>query len=482
MNAVPNKEPELKRDGHPWIIAVGIMLFSILFGSTVGYLYENIYLGIFLVTAGLIILALAVLPQKVTNYLLAVYIFVFVAAYDFAGYDPILTVPIKIYYADGILLFMVVFLLHLLFHRISILDLRSPITLLLIGNLIYGFMAVIIGRTAGNSTNNILGDFRRFFLYPLVTFLPLLIKIKWKNVQMLFKWFCLSLTIISVIALFRVFVNTSWDPEQFSATNQFRAIGYFSGILLCIGVGILYAVFLNNRYQKKIITIVLLFLFETAIFASGYRMLWILGVFLPLFITYFSSRGLGKLFKILGITAVVLIFTLAATYLIKNISPDVYDRLVNRLFSTVRDLDFRNNIRFYAWKSAWSMFITAPILGVGIGDQFEFISLNSGGQYYISHLTTHNILVSLLYQTGIIGAGLFIGIHGVFTMVIWRGLSILKPYNRILMLGMLAGYFSALIMGMVQPSFESPGAIVIFYFFVGIILNIFRMFTSNLHA
>ena len=128
------------------------------------------------------------------------------------------------------------------------------------------------------------------------------------------------------------------------------------------------------------------------------------------------------------------------------------------------------------------MFTTAPVLGVGIGDQFEFLSLNSSGQYYISHLTTHNILVSLLYQTGIIGAGLFIGIHGIFTVAIWKGLSILKPHSRVLMLGLLAGYFSALIMGMVQPSFESPGAIVIFYFFVGIILNINRMFASNMHA
>jgi O-antigen ligase len=476
-----NKTPSKKSFEVPWGIVSGLIILSILTGLLAGNLNENIPILIVLVFAGLSILLMVILPPFVSKYFLACYIFLFVAAFDFVGYDPISTAPIKIYFADGILLFMLVVVFQLLFHRISIRDLKSPITLFIIINFLFGIMAVGIGFYVGNSTNNILGDFRRFFLYPLVALLPLSINIKRSELRRIFIVFCLTLLCICFVAYARVILNTSWDPEQFYATNQFRAIGYFSGILICIGIALVYAISINSHGYKKIALLTILFIFEAAIFASGYRLLWILGIFLPLFISYFSSRGIDKVFRILGIFIVLILFLVGLTYLVEAISPDVYTRLTNRIITIINDLDFRNNIRFYAWSTAWSMFTSSPIIGVGIGDQFEFLSLSSNGQYVISHLTTHNILVSLLYQTGILGVGLFLIIHGSFTYVILRGMSTLSSYIKVPLLGMLAGYFSALLMGMVQPLFESPGAIVLFYFFVGFILNIYRMFSSNVN-
>jgi O-antigen ligase len=476
-----NNAPSQKSFEFQWVVVLGLLFISIITGIFSGSLNENIKILFLIIIFGLSVILLVFLPTSITKYVLAVFLFVFIAAYDFVGYAPIFTVPIKIYFADGILLFMVVLVIHLFFHRVSILDLNSPITLLILLNFAFGIIAVIIGYYVGNTTNNILGDFRRFFLYPLVTFLPLSIKIKRSEWKKIFFIFCLSLLSICVIGFIRVITNTSWDPDQFSATNQFRAIGYFSGILLCIGVGLVYSVSINYRGWKKISLLLILVLFEAAIFASGYRLLWILGVFLPLFITFFSSRGFGKAFRLLGISVAIVLFLAALSYIVESLSPDVYYRLINRIYTTINDLDFRNNVRYFAWTSAWAQFMSSPIIGIGIGNQFEFISLNSNGQYVISHLTTHNILMSLLYQTGIIGAGFFLAIHTFFTAEICKGMSKLNRHNRILILGMLAGYFSALIMGMVQPSFESPGAIVIFYFFVGVILNIYRVFASDVN-
>jgi O-antigen ligase len=477
--ATDNKAPSQKTIEFPWSIVAGLIILSIVTGFLAGYLNENISVLLVLVITGLAVILLVFLPPFVSKYFLALYIFLFIAAYDLVGYAPIIASPIKIFFADVILLFLVVFTVQLLLNRISIRDLRSPISLFILLNFLFGIIAVVIGFSVGNSTNNVLGDFRRFFLYPLVALLPLSLKIDRSELKKIFIIFCLSLLIISFIAFFRVITNTSWDPEQFYATNQFRAIGYFSGILLCIGIGLVFSVSLNCRGVEKIALLVVLFLYEAAIFASGYRLLWILGIFLPLFITYFSTRGFGKLIRILGISAVLVLFLAALSYIGEAISPDVYSRLINRIYTTINDLDFRNNIRYFAWTSAWDKFMSSPVIGVGIGDQFEFLTLNSSGQYVISHLTTHNILMSLLYQTGIIGAGLFLAIHGTYTFYIWSGMSNLKTYSRIPLLGMLAGYFSALIMGMVQPSFESPGAIVIFYFFAGIIINIYRIFASD---
>ena len=89
--------------------------------------------------------------------------------------------------------------------------------------------------------------------------------------------------------------------------------------------------------------------------------------------------------------------------------------------------------------------------------------------------------MSLLYQTGVLGAGLFLAIHISFTLYVWRGLPKIESRARIPLIGMLAGYFSALMMGMVQPMFEAPGAIVMFYLWMGLILNIFRMFSRKAH-
>lgn len=470
--------PAQKSSDFPWIVVLGLLIISLITGFFAGSLNENIKFLFLIMIAGLSVILLVFLPLSITKNVLSFYFFVFIAAYDFVGYAPIFSVPIKIFFADGILLFMVVLVMQLLFNRVSIQELKSPITLLILLNFAFGILAVIIGYYVGNTTNNVLGDFRRFFLYPLVALLPLSIKIKRSDLKKIFIIFCLALLSICVIGIIRVITNTSWDPEQFSATNQFRAIGYFSGILLCIGVGLVYSVSLNYRGWKKAALLLVLFLFEAAIFASGYRLLWILGVFLPLFITYFSSKGFGKALRLLGILIVIVIFLAALSYIVESLSPDVYYRLINRIYTTINDLDFRNNVRYFAWTSAWSKFMSSPIMGIGIGNQFEFISLSSNGQYVISHLTTHNILMSLLYQTGIIGAGLFLAIHASFTFEIWMGMSRISRHNQIPLLGMLAGYFSALVMGMVQPSFESPGAIVVFYFFMGIIIILFGMFMS----
>ena len=452
---------------------------SIVTGFFVGKLNVSSKFIFFLLFAGLSAILIVFLPQKIIKYILVLYILIFIAAYDFLGYAPIISVPIKIFFADGILLFMVVLFKQVLLHRVPVRDLKSPITMLIVLNFAFGIISIIIGYYVGNTTNNILGDFRRFFLYPLVILLPLSIKIKHSYLRTLLISFSLALLTISIIGFVRVLTNISWDPEQFSVTNQFRAIGYFSGILLCIGVGLVYSVSINYRGWKKIELYLLLIIFETAIFASGYRLLWILGVFLPLFITFFSSRGFGKALRLVGILISIVIFMAALSYIARSFTPDVYYRLVNRIYLTIKDLDFRNDIRYFAWTSAWSQFLSSPIIGIGIGNQFEFITRSSSGQYVISHLTTHNILISLLYQTGIIGAGFFLAIHTFFTINTWKVMLKLHRQNQIPILGLLAGYFSALLMGMVQPLFESPGAIVVFYFFMGIILNLNRMYASE---
>jgi len=442
---------------------------------------DNTFLAILIVISGFLAFGMMLFSPKLHRVIFAVYIFVFLAAYDFIGYNPALTSPIKIYFADGILLFMAVLAFQVLFRQISFRRLQSPITLLLFVNFVFGIVAVAIGLFVGNSANDVLGDFRRFFLYPLVALYVLSIPIKWSGLKKLVIIFGFALLILSIGAFIRFATGTSWDPEQFNPTGQFRAIGYFSGILVSMGVGVLYAISMHSHRYRKFFSLVIMLVFEAVLFASGYRLLWVAGIFVPLFVAYFSSRGLQKGLRPLVIGVVILVLLAGLISFARSFFPDIYYRLTDRLYTGAYNFDFSNNTRYYAWTTAWSKFLSSPIVGVGIGDQFQYITIDSKGGYIISNSTTHNVLMSLLYQTGVLGAGLFLLVQITFTIYVWRGLSKIESRARIPLIGMLAGYFSALMMGMVQPTFEAPGAIVMFYLWMGLILNIFRMFTSKAH-
>jgi O-antigen ligase len=237
------------------------------------------------------------------------------------------------------------------------------------------------------------------------------------------------------------------------------------------------ALSLQSRGYRKYLSLGAMIVFEAVLFASGYRLLWAAGVCVPLFVAYFSTRGARKGLRLLAIGAITLLLLAVLIFIARSFFPDVYARVAAR-FSGIFNLNFSSNLRYFAWQTAWSKFLTSPIVGVGIGDQFQYIALSSSGRYYISTSTTHNIIMSLLYQTGIVGAGLFLAIHFLFVYYIWRRMSRLAPRARVIILGMLAGYLAALVVGMLQPVFEAPGAIVMFYLWMGLILNLLRMFTS----
>ena len=445
-----------------------------------GSLTDNALLAILIVLSGLLAFGMLLFFPHWHRFIFAVYIFVFLAAYDFIGYNPVLTSPVKLYFADGILLFMIVLAFQVFFGQASLRRLQSPITLLLLVNFAFGIFAVFMGFFVGHAANDILGDFRRFFLYPLVVLYVLSIPIKWSGLKKLVIIFGFALLILSIGTFIRFATGTSWDPVQFTPTNQFRATGYFSGVLISMGTGVLYAISMHSRSYRKFFSLVLMLVFEAVLFASGYRLLWAAGIFVPLFVAYFSSRGLRKGLRPLVIGVVILVLLAGLISFAQSFFPDVYYRLVDRLYN-IYNFDFSSNVRYYAWTTAWSKFLSSPIVGVGIGDQFQYLAISSTGGYYISNSTTHNILMSLLYQTGVLGAGLFLAIHISFTLYVWRGLPKIESRARIPLIGMLAGYFSALMMGMVQPMFEAPGAIVMFYLWMGLILNIFRMFSRKAH-
>jgi O-antigen ligase len=402
--------------------------------------------------------------------------FLLLAFFDFLGYRPLLTSPVNVFFADGIILMLGVILLIGLSRGTLGLKAASPITALLIVNLAFGFFSLLFGLGAGHQVNDVLGDFRRIFFYPLTVLVALGYVIRPKDIRRLARAFFAALFVISVVAIVRAVIGKTWDPAQFTRTDDFRAIGYFTGIIVIVGLGVSHGLSLvSGGYQKwmfRLISVLLL----GVVFLSGYRMLWVLGLMTPLFVSYSTYRGPRGMLKL--ITALLIVLTLFLVVLIvaQRIFPDLYLLMRTKFEERVLGFSFRDNVRYFAWRAAWDHFVSSPITGIGIGDQFSFLGFDSAGRLHLYRLTTHNFLLTVLYQAGLIAAGLFVAIHLRVSWYVWKRLPKITARARAPLSGMFFGYLAALALGMFQPSFEASGAIVAFYLWTGLMLNLVRYY------
>jgi hypothetical protein len=67
-------------------------------------------------------------------------------------------------------------------------------------------------------------------------------------------------------------------------------------------------------------------------------------------------------------------------------------------------------------------------------------------------------------------------IHLRFSWYMWKRLPRVTPQARAPLSGMFFGYLAALALGMFQPLFEASGAIVGFYLWTGLMLNLVRYY------
>jgi O-antigen ligase len=409
-----------------------------------------------------------------------VFLFTLVSSFDWLGYSPILVKPIKLYVADGILLFMLALIARVLTRKVRISQLRTPITGLLVLNFLYGFVAIAWGLIVGHEPNNVLGDFRRIFLYPLSVLIALSCFSSEADFRRAIKFFGVALLPIIGTAWDRVVTRQSWEPEAFTPVGDFRAIGYFTGVIVIMGTGVFYG-FGMERTKYRIFLLMLVGLLLGSALVSGYRLLWITAIVTVVFVSYWALGTRKYTVRALRNFVLVAFFFVSLILLVQTFFPDLYRVFIEKFYERVLGFDFRGDLRFYAWATAWRKFINAPLLGVGIGDQFTVWAVNSMGQPHLFEITTHNVLLSVLYQTGLVGGGLFLMIHGTVVYYLWKKLKRIDPRFRVGIAGAFAGYLAALSMGMLQPLFETPGAVVITYVWVGMLLRAIAVYRVDNH-
>lgn len=248
--------------------------------------------------------------------------------------------------------------------------------------------------TVSLNSNASFSYYRSYYISPLVAlFVPLLFPFTNKKTIIL-------MTFISLI----FFLNANYINYQFiKNTITERPDGFFNGYMLLCGMNLLILPILLTLsiHKNNLPKYIRIFFFITilvnvpAIVFENTRIVWISLSFIFPLIIFLSIKNKVKAFLLI----IIMFFYSFCCF---QFSPHSTQRFetISSTNSTVQP----NYERILMWNSATNMFLDHPIIGVGIGNYHkEYISqyqspLSKENQYH-----PHNVILSMLSQTGIIG-------------------------------------------------------------------------------
>jgi O-antigen ligase len=388
--------------------------------------------------------------------------------FDVFGYQPILHLGINFYLVDIFLLLLLAQLVISLAGRRSLI-LPTSLHLILFANLFIGVSLVGIAFLQGQTPADILGGFRRYYIYPLTFFVGYGCVRTDGDLRLLSKVFQLTVATVVAIAFFRTYFGLSWgDMERFESFDV-RPIGYFSGVIILFGIGVVIGQVVS-RGHLSVSAIVQLVLMYTAIIVSGWRLLWVSGFLLPLLMVFVHS-GLG-FSKFLRFSAVILSVFVGVVIFLPLVFPFFLDLLSEKVLLKVLGYQIQDEIRLYAWSTAFQKFLQSPLVGAGLGEESGFYGYNSGGERFYFHITYHSILFELLAKTGLFGTVPFLFFVVAFLKL---GFSRLRlPDKSVIVTGIFIIWCAALLIAFFQPALSSPGPIVVFYLSAGILFRFIK--------
>jgi O-antigen ligase len=195
---------------------------------------------------------------------------------------------------------------------------------------------------------------------------------------------------------------------------------------------------------------------------SGFRLLWGL-LFLSLVILFWVLFRANKRYLRYGIFAVVVIAL--ALLSLRYYGGGYYDIMKRKLINYEKRSEMW---RYDAWNSALRKFYGSPLIGVGLGEESRFWTLNSAGKWFQTTHPTHNIVIDLLYQTGMVGALFFMIIVLKYGLSVYKSLRKVGDDDKPVMVALFVFFVCALIQSFFQPYLNHPGNAVSFFACMGI--------------
>lgn len=264
--------------------------------------------------------------------------------------------------------------------------------------LIIGISFAITEVRFGDSDAKFLSEFKAFFAMALCTFLITLL-VAWRkknsiNLNVIFAAIIL-LTFISFISLFNGDSITTGGYILDSSGLIYQNISFYSAY--AFGLTLFYMSEMKRIKQiswlYRIVCLILLIIQTSTCFISGGR-----GGIVLIFVLFIASVifNLGKkAYKIvIPVFAFIFIIRYTVPWLINLFGINIkgFTRIMTFLSG-----DLKNDGRFQLYSQSLSLFRESPVTGNGIGSIFNYLQSYS-----------HNFVLDLLAETGVIGLLLFL--------------------------------------------------------------------------
>lgn len=392
---------------------------------------------------------------------------------DLFGSIPLDLGGFKLYGADYFMALLIIVII-----KISLTDrpkTKSPLTLLLWIYIVFGLGSLLTGLFYQNhEINRAIGDFRRFFYYPIAFFLGWNIISAKKDIIKLEKIINFVPIIIMAFATLRLITGQTWAPEIHARPEDFRAMPYFDGIALIFIFSYFMALFFVKK-KLNLFQLVFAFLIPIFIILSGFRLLWGLFILSALLVLWFTFKQKGKR-KYIRILVYLFLIILVSLLLFRMTGGKYYEMFETKIVDRIMRYEHSSERwRYPAWKSALNKFGSSPIVGTSLGDEPTFWAVNSAGQWIKITRTLHNAFLEILYQTGIIGALLFLLILFKYSAFMYKNLKWVDIDFLPITVAFFILFVCGLIQSLFQPYLNHPGNGVLFFSFMGISMKLIHL-------
>ncbi len=348
---------------------------------------------------------------------------------------------------------------------------------LLVAATCWGAFSGVVGVARGLLIRDVIGDFRRLCFYAWVFFLPLGFRFTRLHLRMISVAMLGGCGIALLFGLFRLVTGHWFYPND--EVNIFpRLLVDDEVVSLALLVAYCTALLMADRSrQVKLVAGMTAGLAAAMMCFSGWRMGIAEAMLAPLLVVTIMARNRGRGVVGIGIRLGAVMALLAvgvggAFFLFSGKADKIVLMLKERIANFGTPMASQSDTRFYAYRQALVNYANHPVLGTGLGDDLSYPKKTTAGTFEYIQGTTHNILLDLLYQTGPVGLGLFLAMHGLFCLYLWRRIRRINPRYEPLAVALFAGYLCTMAHYTFEPAWVS--GLIVMYMSMGLVLVLLR--------
>jgi O-antigen ligase len=241
----------------------------------------------------------------------------------------------------------------------------------------------------------------------------------WLTVNVLDSWQKLRAALMAVVGSLLVMalhtVTAALTLPDLAEVYRFEAVWEVNEVGPSSFLGIIVVLWLSERVHgwRRVFPYALIPLFSTAMFLSGNRSGLLALVMSALFLAVIPQESGNKRSSILWVA----ILLAGSAVLVSDIAPRTVQRALDISIADYLDPDISSASQPFLLLAAWQMFLDHPILGAGFGSFSRLISayvLRPWGK------VAHNVFMSTLAETGILGATMLLLLYGEAFRNLWR--------------------------------------------------------------